>query len=331
MIPPSFLFLINFTVLLRSYCRQIYKFKDYLGPLFTNRHYNMKRNILNGIILISALALGSCSTQKLASNQGDDDVYNTNARAGDSPEYIARSNAPVQDRYYNDGGYDDDYYYYDSYASRINRFSYYSPFNYYDNLYYGYSPYYYGGVGWSPYLGYGLGIGIGYGGYYGYSPYWGLGSFYDPLYYGYGYGYSPYSYWGIGYGYGGGYWGIYSANNRSNITRPSRLGSTVGGGMIGTVRGGGVVPGRGDSRIYPDFVPNRPSRIYGTTGTNGGRTMTTTSSRQPSDQQTQRPTYTPTERPSYTPSSSSSNSSGGGGGGGRSSGGGGGGSRPGRP
>jgi len=52
----------------------------------------MKRNIINGIMLISALALGSCSTSKLASNQlsKDDDVYFSDDRAGDQPEYVSR-------------------------------------------------------------------------------------------------------------------------------------------------------------------------------------------------------------------------------------------------
>jgi len=165
----------------------------------------MKRNILNGILLIGALALGSCSTTKLASNQAkqDDDVYFSNAKAGDAPVYVAnmQDNNNNQNRYNNNN--DDDYYYYNSYASRINRFEYFSPFGYYDDIYTGYNPYYgYASPYYNPYYS-SFSLGFGYGAY-GYSPYYGYNA------YGYGYGYNPYSFFGTGYGYGGG-WGIYSA------------------------------------------------------------------------------------------------------------------------
>jgi hypothetical protein len=117
---------------------------------------------------------------------------------------------------------DDDYYFYDSYASRINRFGYFSPFSYYNDIYYGYSPYsYYGNAYYGGGLGFSLGFGYGYNSYYGYNP------FFSPYGYGGYYGYNPYygyNYFGTGYGYGGGggYWGTYSAYGNSGTPRPYR-------------------------------------------------------------------------------------------------------------
>jgi hypothetical protein len=142
----------------------------------------MKTKILKGIVMMSAVVLGACTTTKYAAQQKDynDDVYFSKAKAGDQVEY-ANNN-----RYNNNDGY------YDNYASRINRFGGYSPFAYdgFYNSYYG--------------AGLGLGLGYGLGSLYGYSPY----SFYSPYSM-----YSPYSFYGggYGYGYGGGYGGLYSA------------------------------------------------------------------------------------------------------------------------
>jgi len=302
----------------------------------------MKRNILHSIVLLGALALASCSTtNKLASTQtADDDVYFTKAEAGDAPVYRQQVN---QERYINtdgDEGDDEDYYYYDSYASRINRFGYNSPFDYYDDYYYGYNnPYGYGGYGAG--LGYGglgygygggwnIGLGFGYGGGYGYGGYgnpWGYG-------FGGGYGlggyYSPYSYWGTGYGYGGGYWGTVSANNvRYNSPRPARVSNTATGSLIyGNSGRGGI------RNAAPMFVPNRPSRIYGNTTSTGSRPSRINSGSYNNGEA--RPAYRPSsverpttnDRPAYTPPS---NSGGGRSGGGGNSGSGGGGGRPGRP
>ena len=69
------------------------------------------------------MALSSCSTTKLANPESSDDVYFSNARAGNEPTYAAAdtySQNPDQDQGYDD----DDYFYYDDYTSRINRFSY---------------------------------------------------------------------------------------------------------------------------------------------------------------------------------------------------------------
>jgi len=216
----------------------------------------MKRNILNGILLIGALALGSCSTTKLASNQAkqDDDVYFSNAKAGDAPVYVANTqdNNNNNQNLYNNYN-DDDYYYYNSYSSRINRFGYYSPFGYYDDIYTGYNPYY----GYSsPYYG-GFSLGYGYGSY-GYSPYYGYNS--------YGYGYNPYSFFGTGYGYGGG-WGIYSAYGGSSLAstspRPYRGSGAPTNAMVSR-----SVNGIGYNGNYPvnASYPGRPNAIGSSNG-----------------------------------------------------------------
>ncbi|MCC8426167.1 hypothetical protein [Mucilaginibacter sp. UR6-11] len=98
----------------------------------------MKRNLLKGIILISAIALSSCSTMNSLSKTGDagDDVYYTKAKAGDSFDFNQQYIQPQNDYVRND-----DYYYYGDYESRINRFSYFTPFDYDDDFYYSYVPY----------------------------------------------------------------------------------------------------------------------------------------------------------------------------------------------
>jgi hypothetical protein len=99
----------------------------------------MKRNLLKGIVLISAIVLSSCSsTNKLASVKSnlDDDVYYTQAKAGDKTEYF-NDNTAQQNGY----AADDDYYYYGDYTSRLNRFSSYAPFDYSDDFYFSYVPY----------------------------------------------------------------------------------------------------------------------------------------------------------------------------------------------
>lgn len=274
----------------------------------------MKRNIISGIILIGALALGSCSTTKLASSQlnQDDDVYFSKAKAGDLPQYV--TNIPQQQQNTNDNynNNDDDYYYYDSYASRINRFNYTSPFSYYDGFYDGfYSPY-------TSSFGIGFGVGYGLGGYYGYSPY------YSPFgYYGYGY-YSPYSYYGTGYG-NSNYWGIYSGN-QSTSPRPYRGSGAPNNSFVN--RGARPVGYNGNYPVNSNY-PGRPA-VNSTSGstTNGASTA------RPARTQAQ-PSYQPQPRvvqsapapsapaPAPAPAPSS--------GGGYSGGGGGGGSRPARP
>lgn len=260
----------------------------------------MKPKFIAGISLITALALASCSTSRLntAKVQNDDDVYYTKTTAGD-----AIMDLPLPQDAYSDDDYD--YYYYDSYASRLNRFYYYTPFDYYDDFYYDYAPYgggFYGGVG----------FGLGY-----YNPYWA----WNP--YGFGFGYSPYSYWGTGYGYGyggGGYWGIYSAY-RSYASTPG--GRPYRGPGFPTTPGGQTRVGY--SGAYPATMtyPGRPSvttTVYGTRPTRGqGEVL------RPVRDAISRPDYQPAFRPS-SPSVSSGGSSSGGG-----SSNGGGGGRPSRP
>ncbi len=301
----------------------------------------MKRTITIGIFLVGALAMSSCSTQKLATVASNDDVYFSNAKAGDEPVYATQ---PVYNQ--SDANYaaqqeedDDDYFYYDDYASRINRFSYYSPFSYYDNLYYGYS---------NPYYNSGFGLDFNYGPYgYGYSPYgyggWGLGSW--GLGYGYGgWGLGYYNGWGSGYGYGGYYGGGYYGG-----------GGRVGYVTVGTprpVRGtGSPFSGNGQAAAYtrsvrPGVATGTPARtgIGYVPGGRGNRTNTDNITRgnnnnnnasysrdnRPVRQTDTRPVFQPVERTqSSSPAPSSSSSSGGGGGG--SSSGGGGGGRPVRP
>jgi len=302
----------------------------------------MKRNIATGIFLIGAMALSSCSTTKLANTDTSDDVYFSKATAGDEPTYAAADNYnpnATQGQTYVDD--DDDYFYYDDYASRINRFSYFSPFSFYDNLYYGYS---------DPYYNNGFSLGFNYGpwgyGYspYGYSPYgygyggWGLGYGYGG--WGLGYGWNGYGggYWGGGY-YGGGYPGRYWGSNyfTSGRPRPNRgPGIPFGGGGGSQSTGGrpgygsrvpagggiGYIPGgRGTNNNYsrPARTDGRPSRP-GSQQTNADNSRPVTQQR-PQYQQPQ------VDRTSSAPSNNSS------GGGSRSSGGGGGGGggRPSRP
>ncbi|MGN8069421.1 hypothetical protein [Mucilaginibacter sp. SG564] len=291
----------------------------------------MKRNIAIGIFLIGAMALSSCSTTtKLVNPETSDDVYFSNAKAGDEPTYAAADNYNPnvqQNQEYLDDN--DDYFYYDDYASRINRFNYFSPFSFYDNLYYGYS---------DPYYNNGFNLGFNYGPWgYGYSPYgyggWGLGYGYS----GWGYGYGG-GYWG-GYGgyYGGGYPGGYWSSGyfTSGRPRPNRgpgipFGSGGGGrGPIG-VPGNGL-PGRTQPGSGIGYIP-------GGRGTNNNYSRPVRTDARPSRpgyQQTNADNARPVQQPQYQPqvdrsSSAPSNNSGGGS---RSSGGGGGGGggRPSRP
>jgi len=284
----------------------------------------MKRNVYLGMFLIGAIALSSCSTQnKLASAKAnDDDVYFTKAKAAEAPAVTAQ--APATDNYRrnsysntdpNSQTYDD-YYMYDSYEARLNRFYGYSPFLNYNDVWYGASPYYTG-------LTLGLSFGSGYyGGMYGYgyspyySPYYGYGPF------GYTYGYGGYGGYGIPYSYAYGaspYWGTYSYYGTvpyNGIPRPGGTGVSLG-------RRSPIYYGGATTPANPTTRPVRSS------STNPSGTVTGPTYTRPTTTTTQQPTYTPPPRPTYTapqsyPSSSGSSSSG-------SSSGGGGGSRPVRP
>lgn len=203
----------------------------------------MKTKILKGIVMLSAVVLGACSTNKYAAQQKDynDDVYFSKAKAGDAVEYASNNRS-----YRNDG-------YYDDYSSRINRFGGYSPFAYdgFYNSYYG--------------AGLGLGLGYGLGSLYGYSPY----SLYSPYSF-----YSPYSYYGAGYGLGGyGYGGLYSAYGTvsSNNGRPSRgtgnpnaaYRGTLNSGMTRTSTTGGRTYGGSNNQV-PAATQSIPQRSFPT-------------------------------------------------------------------
>jgi hypothetical protein len=231
----------------------------------------MKRNLVKGIILISAVVLSSCSsTGKLAdltNTNNDDDVYYTKAKAGDKIEYIS-DNQQNTDSYNGD----DNYYYYGDYATRLNRFSSYSPFDYDDNFYYSYVPYNNGfGQGLSYDLDY-YGYNYGYGhasnlstpmdnGYiyspydYGYSPYYDMG--YDDF--GYGDIYAAYILGGGGGG--GGYGRSWHHYNNTNV---------IAGNTSSSGRGIRTIPSPGVTRI--GYYPGQPlvniNRINGVTGRN---------------------------------------------------------------
>ena len=182
----------------------------------------MKRNLIKGIVIISTVVLSSCSSVNksagVKSVVNDDDVYYTRAKAGDKIDYIA--DAGQQNNTYNG---DDDYYYYGDYASRINRFSSYSPFDYDDDFYFSYVPY-----------NNGFGDGLNYDRDY-YSTYYGFNPAINPavdpaapvdnsyIYSPYNYGYSPYDMGYDDFGYGD----IYSA---------FILGGGGGGGGYGSAK-----------------------------------------------------------------------------------------------
>jgi len=294
----------------------------------------MKRNLIKGIVLISAIALSSCSsTSKLAgikNSVNDDDVYYAKAKAGDAVNDMTYASQQNSNTNYNG---DDDYYYYGDYASRLSRFSSYSPFDYQDNFYYAYVPY-----------NNGFGAGLDYDRDY-YANYYGFGSSasantYAPvnngIYSPYNYGYSPYD---MGYddynygdaysayilgGYGGGGGGGYSygygalANKHNTATTVTNIGTNPLARGIRTTSSPGV------TRITS--MPGRPSvSVNTTTGVVtrnlnlSGNNNNNTASRQT------RESYTPQQqsvapRPSVNTSSnsgssasSSSTSSGGGG------------------
>ena len=280
----------------------------------------MKRDLLKGIVLISAVVLSSCSsTSQLAKSSIDDDVYYSQAKAGDRTEYINDPEYLAEQQENSD-----DYYYYGDYASRINRFNNYSPFGYYDMGYYGYSPYYGNRFG----MGLGMGIGYGWGGY-GYSPYFDLGYGYGGLGYGYsgmygyglGYGYGGGYGYGIGYGYGGigggysGYGGGYNINARS---RPN-----YAGGNNPAV-----------TRVIRSNTPNTTPSLRGSN--NQGRSVNTVNGTQQNGTRAVRQTREVAPRPQQQPiidRAPQTQSIGGGnfGGGGGGNSGGGGGGRPARP
>ncbi|TZF85017.1 hypothetical protein FW774_08610 [Pedobacter sp. BS3] len=276
-------------------------------------------------MLVPLVLLGACSTNKLAQqNTGNDDIYYSSAKAKEV-DYSQRVNQErsyrTDEQLYGDERSQYDGYYDDSYASRISRFYYDSPWRgYYDNWYnyYSYDPFYdgfyspYYRPGWS----FNIGIGLGWG-----SPYYGLYDYYYPYGYPYRWGvysyYRPYGgYWG---GYGGYYGGypIYGSPVYSSPNYRPRPGGRTGESYGGYSRGRTTIYGgqpRGSSTTNP-----RGNSV--SSGSSNGRTNQPVSRPRPSRDTQNEPSRTET-RPSYQPSPSSSSGRGSSyGGGGSSSGG----------
>ena len=224
------------------------------------------KNLLLPVLAASALLLGACSSQKLAQDSSDDDVYFTSAKAKEIPVPVATNSQPQKEKSYKtdeqlygggnytDQDYYDDYNYDYGYASRLNRFYGRSPWRsaYYDSWYsYGYYPWYtyrYDPFFYDPwYYSPGTSIWVGIGSYprYGWydNYYWRYyGSYYNSPYWG------PYSYNNVYPGY---YGGRYSAPNkrRPNYTDPNYNGRSNGNvynngpRTIGTDRNGRVISG----------------------------------------------------------------------------------------
>jgi hypothetical protein len=297
----------------------------------------MKTILPLGIIIISAIALSSCSSlNNLSKAQSiGDDVYYTKAKAGDSfdpqPQY-------TQNSYTNN----DDYYYYGDYKSRIDRFSYLTPFDYSDDFYYDYASNDYATpppantpatepVDDNDYTDAYDDLGI-------YSAYdFGYGDFGGYDNYGYGVAYSSYIYGGggrvshkrshEGSRYAGSNSGgpVFHKTGISPNSRPSSggLAFSRGNGTPTNNNGntaftGSRCPG-GSYAVYPGR-PGSNSTAYVNPTSNGNRIIRQDNPRPVIQQQQTTERYTPPPSTSSSSSSGSSGSSGGGaasGGGGR--------------
>ncbi|MDB4926021.1 MAG: hypothetical protein JWR23_2077 [Mucilaginibacter sp.] len=281
---------------------------------------NMKRNLLKGIVFISAVVLSSCSvSNKLANSPTTgDDVYFTKAIAGDNIEYADANNYQSKQNNYKA---DDDYYYYGDYASRISRFSYFTPFDYDDDFYYGYTPY-------NTYNNYNISANTNYNNSYSpfqpspydfgvYSPFdYGYNNFggYDDF--SYGSIYTNYLYTGGGRHHGRQYSRSTSAGGGSGLTfRKANSGSgNPSNGIAGSNRRG--YANNGTNTIYPGRPNNTSVARTGTTNNNTRAVRTDRQDVRPASQQVVERASQPSPAPANT-SSSSSSSSGSSGGGGR--------------
>ncbi|WGQ11591.1 hypothetical protein QG516_07990 [Pedobacter gandavensis] len=290
------------------------------------------RHLFTSMLAVTTIVVASCSAPRYAQQGAQaDDVYNSNVKA---QIYTPQPKVVAQQEYYDSN---DEYYgtsdpYYDmDYSSRINRFSYASPWRSY------YDPYFDGGFGYGGYgYGGGLSLGLSFGSAWG-NPYygWGGGFGYNPWYPGWGSGFYPG--WGGGFypGWGGGFypgWGgsiiIGGGNRYNNAPRPSRTmndrnyangSSSRGSGNMRSDRNGNVISrgSRADS-----YLPNRTQGVGQAPGSiRPGRVQSTDQQVRPA-----RESYRPQQNvPTYTPSrggDAGGRSSGGGsvgGGGGRSS------------
>ena len=320
----------------------------------------MKPNhLFTSMLALTTIVVASCSAPRYAQQSThEDDVYGSTAKAQIyTPQERPRTQAPQDDYDQSDEYYGTSDPYYDmDYSSRINRFSYSSPWRsyydpYFDNGYYGYG----NGYGYN-----GFSLGLSFGSLWN-SPYYGWGNYYSPFgynpwgwnsYYGGGYGGGYYGggYYGGGYGggyYGGGYIGGGTYTGRTtNAPRATRsygdgARSSYGSGnrgSSGTVRtdfNGNVISRGGRAESY---APNREAdRAAGRVARENTRSSRGESSR--TDNQGYTPprqerssrgeTYRPEpqqSRPTYTPPPSRGGNEGGGGrssgesgGGGRSS------------
>jgi hypothetical protein len=284
----------------------------------------MKLNqLFTSMLAVTAIVVTSCSTPRVA-QQGatNDDVYNSNAQAKVYVPAPVRTAQPATQEYQEDDYYGTSDPYYDmDYSSRINRFSYGSPWrSYYDPYFYGYNDFY-GGFG-----GFGIGLGWGslYSPFYGYNNWgynnwgfnnWGYGNYY-------GGGFLGGGFLGGGY-YGGGYYTGRTTNvpnykARPYIGRENGVGTNRGMARSTTTRSdvnGNTIPGRSRSERYSPnsrtaTAGSRPERVNAPTQSRPTRTESAPARTQP--------TYSPPARSDGGSrsggGSSSSGSSGGGGG-----------------
>ncbi|MES2830110.1 MAG: hypothetical protein V4687_18270 [Bacteroidota bacterium] len=213
----------------------------------------MKPNYLfTSILAVAAIAVSSCSTPKLAQQSVDnDDVYNSSAQAKTYvPAPVRQVQQAPADQYQEDDYYGTSDPYYDmDYSSRINRFSYGTPWRSY------YDPYFYGSI-YSPYSMY-----LGYNDFYGGGFGWGYMS--SPFF---GYNNWGFNNWGYGNYYGGGYYG----------------GGFLGGGFLGGgYYGGGYYTGR--TTNVPDYRARPYVGRENGVGANRGMARTATSTTRRTD------------------------------------------------
>lgn len=260
----------------------------------------MKSNYLTQVLSLGLLTLmvSACSSNKLAVQNNNDDVYFSDVKAHQA-DYAVAAVAPKNNTEayrspsynYNNDYYNSDYYW-------MNNNAYYNPYWGPTSFYYNsFSPLYYGN-GWSFSLGYNYypSYSYGYGnswGYYGYNrfyPYSGIYSFYNT--------YSPY-YSGIN-----GYYGYYPRNIYTVDPRPSNPRPS---GAYDNMR-------PTNSRIPSAVIPiSRPIRPDGYNSGNSPRTVdntrtsntnTTPMSRPVRPTSAPRPTSIPSNQPESRPSRS---------------------------
>jgi len=266
--------------------------------------------LFTSILAVTAIAVTSCSTPKLAQQGVDnDDVYNSTAQARVYTPVAVRpsqqNTQPAQEYQ------EDDYYgtsdpYYDmDYSSRINRFSYGTAWrSYYDPFFYNdwYSPYSFG-LGFNNFYGGGFGWG------YLSSPFWSYNNF--------GFGFNNFG-WGYNNFYGGGLWGggflgggyygggYYTGRTTSvpNYAARPYLGRENGVGSNRGMSAMGSTTRRSDANGNLVRERSRSERYVPNSQTAPGRTDRSTAPAQqarPARTQQAAPQPARTERPSYTP------------------------------